>query len=82
MYFSGLINLFLHGVSLVINFREIFDNPSVQYNQPPTREEQEMANEHSYRLLTVFVLQLIAMTYVYVLGAYHYESIVRSTSVD
>ena len=40
-----------------------------------------MDNEHGYRLLTVFVIQLIAMIFVYVLGAYYYKSVVRSTSV-
>ena len=80
--FTATISTFLYFVSLAINYRELFANPSVHYDQELERYERDVAIERGYRRLKFFLLQLIALTFAYVLGAYYYKSIVRSTPVD
>ena len=82
VFFTGSISSFLYLVSYVINFREVFDNPSVHYNQELEGYERDVAMERGYRRLKFFSLQLIALTFAYTLGAYYYKSIVRNTPVD
>jgi hypothetical protein len=82
VYVSIGVNGFLYCVSLAINCWELFANPSVQYDQQLEGHEREVAITHGYRRLKFFLLQLIALIFVYTLGAYYYKSIVRNTPVD
>lgn len=80
--FTTTINAFLYIISLVINFRQLFANPSVSYSRDLEGYALDVAIERGYRRLKLFLLQLIALTLTYVLGAYFYKSIVRGTPVD
>ena len=84
--FSYYVSLFISGsvylVSCFLNWGELLSNPSVQYNPQPTWEEREMAIKYGCRRLKVFLFQLIVLIFAYVVGAYYYKSIVRSTRVD
>ena len=81
-FFSASINVFLYMASLIVNFRELFLNPSVEYGQRFQGHEQAEAIKYGCRQLKLFLLQLLVLTFAYVLGAYYYKSIVFSTSVD
>jgi hypothetical protein len=81
-FFSASINIFLYMASLIVNFRELFLNPSVEYGQRFQGHEQAEAIKYGCRQLKLFLLQLLVLTFAYVLGAYYYKSIVFSTSVD
>ena len=82
LFFTTTINAFLYIVSLVINVRQLFANPSVHYSRDLEGYALDVAIERGYRRLKLFRLQLIALTFAYVLGAYYYKSIVRNTSID
>ena len=82
LYFSTIINGLIYCVSFVINFWELFDNQSVQYHQRFQGQERVVAIQRGYRRLKLFLFQLIVLSFAYVLGAYYYKSVVRSTSVD
>ena len=81
LFFSAGINSSVDLVSYFINFRELFANPSVHYNQELEGYERGVAIERGCHRLKSF-LQLIALTFTYTLGAYYYKSVVCSTPVD
>jgi hypothetical protein len=73
------INGWLHSIGLIINLSELAaDTPGVHYEQLE-RQEREMVIKPGYRRMKLFVLQLIALTSVYTLGAYYYRSLVSNT---
>ena len=82
VYVSTVINVAIYFVSLVINSEELFLNLSMREDQRFLGLERAVDIEHGYRHLKAFVVQLIALAFGYVLGAYYYKSVIRSTSVD
>ena len=77
--FSGSINGVLYCISVALNFRELYGNPSVHYHQRFEGHELQLAMTRSYRRFKLFVVQLIVLALFYVLAAYYYKSIVSST---
>ena len=69
-------------VGLIINFRALFLNPSVEYGQRFQGHERAETITCGCRKLNLFLLQLLVLTFAYVLGAYFYKSIILTTPVD
>ena len=78
-FFSMSINGWLHCIGGIINLSELAaDPPGVHYRRLQG-QEREVAIKRGYRRMKLFVVQLIALTFVYTLGGYYYRSMMSNT---